>query len=75
VQGVHDRMPVILAPDALALWLEPEELAPDVATSVLQPYDATPMRARDASTRLNNARYDAPDVLHDDDPVQQSLGF
>jgi putative SOS response-associated peptidase YedK len=75
VRGVHDRMPVILTPDAIPLWLAPEELPPDVASSVLQPYDATRMRARDVSTRLNNAGYDAPDVLQDDDPVQQSLGF
>jgi putative SOS response-associated peptidase YedK len=75
VRRVHDRMPVILMPDALALWLAPEELPAEVASSVLQPYDAAKMLARDASTRLNNAAYDAPDVLVDDDPVQQSLGF
>jgi putative SOS response-associated peptidase YedK len=75
VRSVHDRMPVILAPDAFDLWLAQAELPPDVAGSVLQPYDPALMRARDASMRLNNAAYDAPDVLRDDDPVQQSLGF
>jgi putative SOS response-associated peptidase YedK len=75
VGQVHDRMPVILTHDALALWLAPEELTAEVASSVLQPYDAARMRVCDASTRLNRAGYDAPDVLVDDDPVQQSLGF
>ncbi|HTJ24889.1 MAG TPA: SOS response-associated peptidase [Candidatus Limnocylindria bacterium] len=75
VGQIHERMPVILTPDALALWLAPEELPAEVASSVLQPYDPAKMCAHDASTRLNNAGYDAPDVLVDDDPVQQSLGF
>jgi hypothetical protein len=33
------------------------------------------MRARPASTRLNNASYDAPDVLDADQPLQPTLGF
>jgi putative SOS response-associated peptidase YedK len=37
VQGVHDRMPVILARDAWADWLEG---APDDARLLCQPYPA-----------------------------------
>ena len=33
------------------------------------------MKAVPASSRLNSARYDAPDVLIDDDPVQGDFGF
>jgi putative SOS response-associated peptidase YedK len=68
-------MPVILGEAAMELWLSSEDLPSEVAGAVLQPYDAAAMRARQASTRVNNARYDAPDALTDDDPVQQSLGF
>jgi hypothetical protein len=42
-------------------------------TALLLPCDAAAMHVRPASTRLNAAKYDAPDVLIDDDPVQEQL--
>ena len=45
VAPVHDRMPVILAGSAVDLWLDPEPLPPDVAASVLRPFDAARWRA------------------------------
>lgn len=66
VAPVHNRMPVILAPEALELWLDPDPLPPEVARSILRPFDASLMRARDVSRRVNNANYDAPDVLQRD---------
>jgi putative SOS response-associated peptidase YedK len=69
-------MPVVLQPDALDVWLSGEELPPDVMRAVLAPYSAEEMIVRPVSRRLNNARYDAPDVLDEDrGPVQQSLGL
>ena len=73
VATVHDRMPVILTDEAIGPWLAPGELAPREAAPLLLPYDARRMVARDVSMRLNNARYDAPDVLVDDDPLQGEL--
>lgn len=73
VAPIHDRMPAILAPDAQSQWLEPGPIDAERARAVLQPYDAAAMRVQSASMRLNTARYDAPDVLVDDDPVQESL--
>jgi hypothetical protein len=35
---------------------------------VLQPFDASLMRVREVSTRVNNANYDAADVLERSDP-------
>lgn len=66
VAPVHNRMPVVLAPEALELWLDPDPLPPDVAGSILRPFDAALMQARDVSRRVNNANYDAPDVLQRD---------
>jgi putative SOS response-associated peptidase YedK len=63
VAPVHDRMPVILARSKLELWLDPDPLPPDVTASILQPFDAGLMQAREVSRRVNNANYDAPDVL------------
>ncbi|MGA9272412.1 MAG: SOS response-associated peptidase [Candidatus Cybelea sp.] len=68
VAPVHDRMPVILAGNAFDLWLDPEPLPPEIAASVLRPMDASLMRVREVSTRVNNASYDAPDVLETPDP-------
>ncbi|HUA07667.1 MAG TPA: SOS response-associated peptidase [Candidatus Acidoferrales bacterium] len=73
VAAVHDRMPVILPDASIGRWLAPGELPPGEATVLLKPYDAREMRARDVSMRLNDARYDSPDVLVDDDPVQGEL--
>ena len=75
VRPVHDRMPVILPADAMDVWLGQDELPPDVVRALLAPYAADAMVSRPVSSRLNNARYDAPDVLVDDDPIQQRLGF
>lgn len=73
VRTIHDRMPVILSDDALDVWLGEGALPPEVARASLRPYPADAMIAVPASTRLNNAAYDAPDVLADDDPRQQAF--
>jgi putative SOS response-associated peptidase YedK len=50
---VHDRMPVILHPDAYDIWLDPGTQNVDVVSELLQPYDARVMRLYPVSTRLN----------------------
>jgi len=73
VAQVHDRMPVILSDEVLDRWLSPQDLSHEQARSLLVPYAAAAMHSRTASMRLNDARYDARDVLIDNDPVQDSL--
>lgn len=68
VASVHDRMPVILTDSNVDLWLDPEPLPPQVAASILRPLDAALMHVREVSSRVNNANYDAPDVLAAADP-------
>jgi putative SOS response-associated peptidase YedK len=63
VAPVHDRMPVILTGPGIERWLDPEPLPAEVAASILRPLDASLMQVREVSTRVNNANYDAPDVL------------
>lgn len=65
VAPVHDRMPVILTGSGVDRWLDPEPLPAEVAASILRPLDASLMQVREVSTRVNNANYDAPDVLAD----------
>jgi putative SOS response-associated peptidase YedK len=68
VAPVHDRMPVILTKSNVDLWLDPEPLPTEVAASILRPLDAGLMHVREVSRRVNNANYDAPDVLETADP-------
>jgi putative SOS response-associated peptidase YedK len=63
VAAVHDRMPVILYGDGVALWLDPEPLPADAAGAILRPLDAALMAVREVSRRVNKANYDAADVL------------
>jgi len=60
MRGVHDRMPVILAPQDYDLWLDPgfsrvEELQP-----LLRPYPAQAMRRYRVSPRVNQVKNDDP---------------
>jgi putative SOS response-associated peptidase YedK len=65
---VHDRMPVILPPDAYARWLDPRPGVALALRSLLVPFPAAGMTARPVSTAVNNARFDDPACL---DPEQQ----
>jgi putative SOS response-associated peptidase YedK len=58
MRDVHDRMPVIVAPDAYDLWLDPgfkkvEELQP-----LLKPYAVEAMRRYRVSARVNQVKND-----------------
>ena len=68
VAAVHDRMPVILSGESLALWLAPEPLPPGDAGAILRPFDTALMTVREVSKRVNSAAYDAADVLVPADP-------
>lgn len=70
VARVHDRMPVILTPSNVDRWLDPEPLPAEVAASILRPLDANLMKVREVSMRVNNANYDAADVLSDDSDLR-----
>ena len=61
VVDVHDRMPVILAPEHHGSWLDPS--MQDVATAValLRPFDSKLMRRYPVSTRVNLVANDDPE--------------
>ena len=52
---VHDRMPVILNPDAYDVWLDRGFTDVTAASELLKPYDARLMRCYPVSTRINHA--------------------
>jgi putative SOS response-associated peptidase YedK len=54
----HDRMPVILDPDAYDLWLDPGMKDVAAASDLLKPYDARLMRCYPVSSRINHVAND-----------------
>jgi putative SOS response-associated peptidase YedK len=63
VAELHDRMPVILPPDAYGPWLDPEEQEPARLQAWLRPYPAEAMRLQAVSPLVNNPRNDSPACL------------
>lgn len=53
MRPLHDRMPVIIAKEDYARWLNPDT-SPDEATSLLKPFPADAMEARPVSRRVNS---------------------
>jgi putative SOS response-associated peptidase YedK len=56
--SVHDRMPVILHPDAYHLWLDPGFSDVAAASELLKPYDAAAMRCYPVRARVSNVAND-----------------
>lgn len=47
-------MPVILGPDAYEIWLDPGMRSAELASELLNPFDARQMRSYPVSDRTNN---------------------
>jgi len=58
---VHPRMPVILPPEGEALWLDRTVADVERLQDLLRPYPSEELVCYPVTTRVNNARYDAPD--------------
>lgn len=62
--AIHDRMPVILDPDAYDLWLDPGINDVKAVSELLKPYDAKSMRCYPVSTRINHVANDDEECSH-----------
>jgi putative SOS response-associated peptidase YedK len=56
--AVHDRMPVILDPDAYDLWLDPGMTNVAAASELLRSFDARLTRSYPVSSRVNHVAND-----------------
>ena len=65
MRPVHDRMPVLLAPDGAAAWLA----RPDAG--LLAPAPASWLAAREVSVRVNTVANDGPELLDPPPPTRQ----
>jgi putative SOS response-associated peptidase YedK len=62
VRPVHDRMPVILAPEDFAAWLDPRTPAGELQ-ALLRPYPAEQMAAVPVGRYVSNPRNEGPQCL------------
>ncbi len=60
VAPIHNRMPVILHPEAHLRWLDPAERKPDELAPLLLPFPAADMTAYPVSTLVNSPSNDVP---------------
>jgi putative SOS response-associated peptidase YedK len=60
VAPIHNRMPVILPPEAYMSWLDPAERSPDELAPLLLPFPAAEMTAFAVSTLVNSPSNDLP---------------
>jgi putative SOS response-associated peptidase YedK len=61
--SIHDRMPVIVAPEDYAAWLDPSIDDAVAIAAMLSPFPAEQMRAYPVSARVNNVKNDGPDLI------------
>jgi putative SOS response-associated peptidase YedK len=63
---IHDRMPVILAPDGEKLWLESSLQDFSKVSSLLKPYPSDQMEVYEVSTLVNSPRNDLRACIEED---------
>lgn len=69
VAEVHDRMPVMLPPDAWDAWLDRDNNDVDALREFLVPAPAELIRLHPVSTDVNNVRNNGPSLIEEAAPV------
>ncbi len=60
---VHNRMPAILLSKDEDLWLNPDQVEPELLVALLSPYPVSAMEAFPVSRRVNSPANDSADLL------------
>ena len=63
MRPIHERMPVILAPEDWDVWLESEAKDAQALQNLLKPYPAEDMKAWPVSTKVNSPRNDSVECM------------
>ena len=74
MKKIHHRMPVILTPSMVSMWLEFSEVAVS-SEKLLRPFPADKMEAWRVSQKVNAPSFDNPDCLsrlEKDDPAEKN---
>lgn len=70
MEGVHDRMPVIIEVADRDRWLDPDVVDPSAVTDLLVPAPAGTLARYPVSTEVNNVRHDGPQIIVPDGDAQ-----
>ncbi len=70
VSVLHDRMPVVLAPDDFASWLDVKATPPETAAELLLPAPDNSFEAVELDPKINDSKRDEPGSQ---EPLQQTL--
>lgn len=63
VRPIHDRMPVIVAPESFALWLDTHSQKPEPLQTLLAVQQAPELEIYPVGRKVNSPQNDAPDLL------------
>ena len=63
VAPFHDRMPVILRPEAEEVWLDPDLHEPAALEALYDPFPQAEMAEWSVGTQVNDARIDSPSLI------------
>ena len=63
IANLHDRMPVILPPDAWDRWLDPAPPDPGELLGLLQPFEDVRLDIRPVARLVNDVRNEGPELL------------
>jgi putative SOS response-associated peptidase YedK len=72
---IHDRMPVVVPPDAWATWLDPTPREPGELRALLEPRDDVRLSAYPVPPLVNSVRNNGPELIErlDAAPPQPTL--
>ncbi|MGH9279605.1 MAG: SOS response-associated peptidase [Acidimicrobiales bacterium] len=73
VEGIHDRMPVILAREALTAWLSHRDLSRHQVADLVQRAPAGTLVRHPVDPRVGDVRNDTPDLVAPYDPPVEPL--
>ncbi len=68
VRPIHDRMPVVLGPEEVRVWLDRETPA-DVLHGLLIPYPDGRLASYPVSRAVGNVRHEGPELIRKTDPI------
>lgn len=66
LRNIHDRMPLVLTPDAFAIWLDCRPGTAEHVLDMMGPADGDRFEAVSVSRKVNSVRAEGPDILTDD---------
>ncbi len=70
IDGMHNRMPVILELDEIETWLDYRDESPELRQAMLDPAPIGTLQHIAVGTRVGNVRNDGPDLI---EPVSSGL--